>query len=310
MDSWNLTIRIIFLSQTTIGILGNFSLMFYYLILYYRQGKLKPTDLILMHIKAANAVITLSSGVPTTMSAFRWKPFLNYFACELLLYIQGFGRSMSIGATCLLSVFQVMKISPRESCLTDHKMRTANYICCSTSLLWVLYLLIHSTFFMYTFIKMNSKNMTKELEFAFCSIVGQDDIIESLYAALVVCPEVLFSVLITWSSTSMIVILYRHKQRVQHIHSSHGSSRNSPEFRATQNILALVSAFLAFYTLSSILRGCITFSHNHYLWLVNITPIASLFFPSFAPFVFISHYSIVSRFCLVSTLNKNLLLLF
>lgn len=310
MDFWNLTIRIIFLSQTTIGILGNFSLMFYYLILYYRQGTLKPTDLILMHIMAANALIILSSGVPTTMSAFRRKPFLNDFACELLLYIQRFGRSVSIGATCLLSVFQVMKISPRESCLTDHKMRTDNYICCSTSLLWVLYMLIHSTFFMYTFIKRSSKNMTKELEFAFCSIVRKNDIIESLYAALVVCPEVLFSVLITWSSTSMIVILYRHKQRVQHIHSSHGSSRNSPEFRATQNILALVSAFLAFYTLSSILRGCINFSHNHYLWLVNITPIASLFFPSFAPFVFISHYSIVSRFCLVSTLNKNLLLLF
>ncbi|XP_076783542.1 vomeronasal type-1 receptor 2-like [Arvicanthis niloticus] len=298
MNLYNLTIRIIFMSQITIGILGNFSLIFYYLILYYRQCTLKPTDLILLHIMAANAVIILSLGVPNTMSAFGLKQFVNDFACKLLLYIQGFGRSVSISTTCLLSVFQAMTISPRESCWKGHKARAANYICCSTSLLWVLHMLIHSIFFVYTFIKRNSKNVTREQEFGFCSIVGQEEISESLYVALVVCPEVLFSVLITWSSTSMIVILYRHKQRVQHIHSFHSSSRNSPESRATQNILALEFYFMVFYAFSSILRGCITFSHNQYLWLVKITPLVSLCFPTFAPFVFISHYSIASRLCL------------
>lgn len=204
---------------------------------------IKPTDLILMHIKAANVVITLSSGVPNTKSAFGLKQFVNDFACKFLLHNQGFGRSVSIGTTCLLNVSQAMTISPRESCWRGHKVRAANSICGSTSLLWVLYMLINSIFFVYTFIKRNSKNVTREQEFGYCSIVGQGEIDDSLY---VLCPEVLFSVLITWSSTSMIVILYRYNQRVRHIHSSHGSSRNSPVSRATQNILALVFYFLFF----------------------------------------------------------------
>lgn len=124
MDFWILAIRIIFLSQTTIGILGNFISMFYYLVLYYRECALKPTDLILMHLMAANALIILSSGVPHTMAAFGFKQFLNEFGCRFLLFIQAFGRSVSIGITC---VFQATVIRPRESCWKDHKVKMLHF---------------------------------------------------------------------------------------------------------------------------------------------------------------------------------------
>ncbi|XP_015845208.1 vomeronasal type-1 receptor 4-like [Peromyscus maniculatus bairdii] len=300
MNIWNLAIRIIFLSQTILGILGNLSLMFYYLVLYYRECTLKPTDLILMHLMTANALVILSVGVPQTMAVWGMKHFLKGFGCELLLYIQGFARSVSIGTTCLLSVFQAMTISPRKSCWNDHKVKAAKYIDSHISLLWVFYMLIRFIFFMYTFIKMNIKNMTRNRDFEYCSTVGWDEIINSLYAALVMCPEFFFTVLITWSSTSMIIILYRHKQRVQHIRSSHGSSRNSPESRATQNILVLVCIFLAFYTLSTILRGYIALLYKQNWWLVNISHLTSLCFPCFIPFVLMRHHSIFSTSSVVS----------
>ncbi|XP_015846673.1 vomeronasal type-1 receptor 4-like [Peromyscus maniculatus bairdii] len=310
MDFWILAIRIIFLSQTTIGILGNFISMFYYLVLYYRECTLKPTDLILMHLMAANALIILSSGVPHTMAAFGLKQFLNELGCRFLLFIQAFGRSVSIGITCLLSVFQATVIRPRDSCWKDHKVKTVNDIGCSISLHWVFFMFINFIFFVYPFIKLNSKNVTRKRDFGFCSIVGRDEISDSLYAVLLVCPEVFFAVLIALSSGSMIVFLYRHKKRVQHIRSSHGSNRISPESRATQNILVLMSTFLVFYTLSSILRGCIALLHNHNWWLVNITPLTSLCFPSFGPFVLMNHYSILSRLTLTWIRNKNNLILF
>lgn len=298
MDFWNLAIRIIFLIQATTGILGNFSLMVYYLVLYYRERKLKPRDLILMHLTTANALIILCAGVPHTMVVWGMKQFLNDFRCELLLYIQSFGRSMCIGTTCLLSVFQAMIISPRKSCWKDHKVNTAKYIDFSITILLIFYMLIHFIFFMKQFIKMKSMNITRNRDFGYCSAVGHDEIDNSLYAVLVICPEFFFSVLITWSGTSMIVILCRHKQKIQHIRSHHGSNRKSPESRATQNILVLVSTFLAFYCLSCILRNCIALLHNLSRWLVYITRFISLSFSSFGPFILMSHYSFASRLSL------------
>nr|XP_015846614.2 vomeronasal type-1 receptor 4-like [Peromyscus maniculatus bairdii] len=305
MNLCNLAIRIIFLSQTTTGILGNLSLMFYYLVLYYRECKLKPADLILMHLIASNALVILSAGVPHTMAVWGLRKFVNNFGCQILLYMQRFGRSVSIGSICLLSVFQAITINPRRFCCKDHKFKAAKYIGCSIDLLWVLYMLINFIFFVYPFIERKSKNMTRKRDFGYCSIVGSDEISGSLYVALLVCPEILFSVMITWSSSSMIVILYRHKQNVQHIRSTTDSSRTSPESRATQNILALVATFLVFYTLSSILQGCIAFLHNQNWWLVYITRFTSLCFPSFGPFVLMNHYSIPSRISLVWMRNKT-----
>ncbi|XP_006996433.1 vomeronasal type-1 receptor 4-like [Peromyscus maniculatus bairdii] len=294
MDFWNLTIKIILLSQNTAGILGNFSLFYYYLV-HYGESKLKPTDLILMHLMAANTLIILSRGVPHTMAAFGLKQFVNYFGCRLILYIQRVGRSVSIGITCLLSIFQAITISQKEFCCKDQKVKSAKYIECCIALLWVLYMFINAIFPLYQFIKRNSKNVTRKWDFGYCSTAGRDEINDSLYSALVACPEIFFSLLMAWSSGYMIVILYRHKQRVQHIHSTCSSTRISFESRATQSILALVSTFLAFYTLSSILQGCIALLHNYNWWLVNISFLTSLCFPCFGPFVFMNHYSMVPR---------------
>lgn len=303
---WNLAARITLLSQTTVGILVNFFLMFYYLVLYYRKCRLKPTDFILLHLLAANSLFILSSGVPHIIGLWGLKQFLNDIVCELLFYIQGFGRSVSIWTTCLLSVFQAMTISPRKSCWKDHKVKAVKHISSSISLMWILHMLIHFFILVYPFIKMNSKNVTKLQDFGYCSIVKKENITEFLYAALVMFPEFFFSVLIAWSSGSMIVILFKHKKKVQHIHSTHVSRRNSPESRATQNILALVSTFLAFYTLSSILRGCIALLYNYNWWLMNINHITSLCFPSFGPCVFMRSYSLMSRFNLAHLRKINL----
>ncbi|XP_005085717.1 vomeronasal type-1 receptor 4-like [Mesocricetus auratus] len=291
---WNLSIKIIFLLLTTIGILGNFSVFYYYLV-FYGECKLKTIDLIHMHLMGANTMIILSRGVPQTMAAFGLKQFLNDFGCRFLLYIERVGRSVSIATTCLLSVFQAITISHKKSYGNNVKVKAGKYIECSSALLWVLYILLNLTFFLYPIITMYSGNMTRKRDFGYCSIEGGNEIGDLLYAALVVCPEVFYSLLMAWSSGSMIFILYRHKQRVQNIRSTCGSCRKSPESRATHHILSMVCTFLAFYTLSSILQGCVALLYNHSRWLVNITNLTSLCFPCFGPFVLISHYSILSR---------------
>ncbi|XP_076783539.1 vomeronasal type-1 receptor 4-like [Arvicanthis niloticus] len=298
MDFGDLTIRIIFLSQTAIGILGNFFLIFYYLVLYYREHTLKPTDLILMNLMAANVLIILSIGVPQTMAVWGLKEFLNHLECKLVLYLQGCARGVSICTICLLSIYQTLTISPKKSFWKYYKVKVAKYIGCCISLLWVLNVFINFISPLYTFIKKNITNLTRIRDFEYCILIGSDDISDSLYAAFVVCPEVFFSVLIALASVFKIVILYRHKKKVQHIRSTHGYSQTSPESRATQNILTVVSTFLVFCTLTSILRGCVALFHSHSWWLININHFTSLGFSAFVPFILMSHYSIVSRLCL------------
>ncbi|KAM8788795.1 LOW QUALITY PROTEIN: vomeronasal type-1 receptor 4-like [Rhynchonycteris naso] len=65
-------------------------------------------------------------------------------------------------------------------------------------------------------------------------------------------PDVFCFMLMLWASGSMVFLLYRHKQRAQHIHRIPVSSQSSPESRATQTLLLLVSTFVFLNLLSCI----------------------------------------------------------
>nr|XP_006994297.2 vomeronasal type-1 receptor 4-like [Peromyscus maniculatus bairdii] len=299
MDSRNLAIRIVLSLQSATGILGNVSFLFYYLLIYYNKHTLKTIDLILTHVFTANSLIILSTGVPQVIRAFGWKWFFNDVGCHLILYALRLGRSMSISTTCLLSIFQAIIISPCDSYCKDLKIKVQKYIRLSIFLFWILYMVVNTIFPMSMPTKRNSKNKTQNTDSEFCFSVSHDKIVDSLYTTFWVFPEVVFSMLIVCSSISIIVLLYGHKKRVQHIFSTHSSPRASPESRATQTILVFVCTFLTFYTISSILQGYIAISQNHNSWLIYITAIISMSFPTLSPYV-MSHDSIISRFCFFS----------
>ncbi|XP_057619118.1 vomeronasal type-1 receptor 4-like [Chionomys nivalis] len=296
MDLRDLAIGIVFLLQSTVGILGNLSLLSCYLIRYHIEQTLKTTDVILTHLFIANFLIIISKGMLETMRALGMKGFFNDFSCKLLLYIQRLGKSMSMGTTCLLNVFQAITISPGDSCWNGLKVKVPKHIGLFTSLCWILYISVNMIFPVYLYTMGNSNNLTHKNDMKYCSTVGHDEFTGSLYTAFFVFPEILLSVLIILSSSSMVLILYRHKQRVQYIRRIRVSSKTSPESKATQSILVMVFTFLSFYALSSILQGCVALIYNPSWWLLKISAIISLCFPTLVPFV-MSHYATVPRLC-------------
>ncbi|XP_021077505.1 vomeronasal type-1 receptor 4-like [Mus pahari] len=297
MESRNLAIGIVLSLQGVFGILGNFSLLFHYLLLYYNEGKLKTIDLILTHVFTANSLVIFSKGMLQITGAFEWNQFFNGIGCNIILYILRLGRSMSTYTTCLVSVFQAITISPWKSCWKDLIVKIRRLMGFFILIFWVIHMMMNMIFPIYSSTRRKTKNTTQK-RYGFCSsFLGHNNVRESLYTAFWVFPEVLLSVVLVISSITMIVILYGHKKRVQNIHSARVSPRNSPETRATQNILVLVCTFLTFYTLTSILQGFITFSQNPSWWLVNITAIISMCFPTVGPFV-MSRDIILSRSCL------------
>ncbi|XP_006868390.1 PREDICTED: vomeronasal type-1 receptor 4-like [Chrysochloris asiatica] len=285
MASRDLAIGMIFLSQTIVGILGNFSLLFHYVFLYFTKCRLRSTRLILTHLTVANSLVLLSRGIPQTMEAFGWKDFLNDFGCKLVFYVHRVGRGMSMGTTCLLSIYQVIIISPGNSRWTELKVKAPKYVGFSILLCWTLHLLSSTICIVCVNGNGGNQSIAKNRDFVYCSAVILDSTMNSLIAVLLSFPDSVCLGLMIWASGSMVFILYRHQQRVQHIHTSNIALRSSPETRATQAILVFLSVFVSLYTLSTTLQICVTLFKNSGWWLVSISPLCAACFPTVSPFV-------------------------
>ncbi|XP_040314053.1 vomeronasal type-1 receptor 4-like [Herpailurus yagouaroundi] len=306
MSYRDLIVGIIFLSQTIVGIVENFSLLYHYLFLYHTECRVRSTHLILRHLTIANSLVILSKGVPHTMASFGSKHFFNEFGCKLLFCVQRVGRGMSIGSTCLLTVFQTIMISPMNSCLKEFKVKAPKYIGFSISLCWIQFMFVNLVFpLLYVFSNQSMKNFTKKGDLGYCLAVDHNTITVSVYAVLIVFPEASLCGLTIGASSSMVFLLHRHKQRVQHIHSTNVAPRSSAESRATQSILVLVSTFVSFYFLSSVFHVCVALLCNRSWWLVNTAAMITVCFPTVCPFLLMGRNSAISRLCFAWITNRT-----
>uniref|UniRef100_A0ABI8A301 Vomeronasal type-1 receptor n=1 Tax=Felis catus TaxID=9685 RepID=A0ABI8A301_FELCA len=298
MASRDLVIGVIFLTQTVFGILGNFSLLYYYIFLSFTGCRLRPTDLIVKHLVAANSLSLLCKGVPQMMAAFGWNNFPGDFGCKLLFYLHRIGRGVSIGSTCLLSAFQAITISPQNARGTKLKRKALKYIDFSIFLCWTVYMLVNIICPIYVTGKRNNVSISMRRDLQYCWGTTNNKITRLLHAVLLSFPDVLCLGIMVWANGQMVFILHRHRQRVQHIHSTNVSPRSSPESRAAQSILVLVSTFVS---PSSTFSCHLALSENPSWWELNpcalITPCFVLFcfFLTVSPFVLWSPDLIVSR---------------
>ncbi|XP_010330276.2 LOW QUALITY PROTEIN: vomeronasal type-1 receptor 4-like [Saimiri boliviensis] len=294
MASGNVASGMIFLPQTVVGVLGNLSLL-RSLSVYCTGGRLRSTDVIVQHLIVAN-ILSLCKGVPQTMAAFGLRYFLNAVGCKLVFYLYGVDRGVSIGPTCLLSVFQVITISPRKPRWAKLKEKAPRHVGFSVLLCWLLYVLVNVIFPIYVTAKWNYTNIRGSKDLGYCSGRGHDKSTDTLHVMLLF-PDVLCLGLMLWASSSVVCILRRHKQRVQHIRRTDLSPRASPETRATQSILFLMSNFVSSYTLSCLVQICITLSENPGRLLVDTAGFLNLCFPTLSPFVIMSCDPNVYRLC-------------
>ena len=168
------------------------------------------------------------------------------------------------------------------------KVKAPKHIGSYIFLCWILQMLVNIVFPMCTTGKWSNRNITTK-DLGYCAGVGNNRITLSLLATLLSFPDVLCLGLMLWASGSMIFILYRHKQRVQHIHRKNLSHRFTLEARATWRLLVLVNTFVSFYTLSSIFQVCIALFNNPSWLLVNISALVAACFPTVSPLLLTSH---------------------
>ncbi|XP_028633984.1 vomeronasal type-1 receptor 4-like [Grammomys surdaster] len=303
MNASELSVGLIIVFQTMIGILANFSLLYHCMFLYLTRDRLRPTDWILMHLIVANILTLLSKGIPHTMAAFGLKDFLNDIGCKLIFSLHRIVRGVCIGSTAILSVFQALIISPRFSRYSELKGKIHKCIFYSVYLNWVIHFIISSINLVHMRGKYSNESTTNLKSYIYCHAVRHNPTSDILYAALLSCPDILFLGIMLYASGFMVLTLYRDKQRMKSMPRINVSSRSSPTSRATKTILFLITTFVSFYTISSLCQLLVSLIYNPSWSLLNVTAMSSLFFPTICPFLFISHDSWASTFCLPLKMN-------
>ncbi|XP_021079572.2 vomeronasal type-1 receptor 4-like [Mesocricetus auratus] len=299
MNPENLAMGILLFSQITMGMLGNSSLLFYYVISIFTGKHLVPKDLIIEHLTFANCLSIISRGIPQTMSHFGFKYFLDDIGCKLIVYIYRISRGVSLYAMCLLSCFQCITISPRNIRWMKLKHRATKFIGPSCSLSWLVHLLLNIATPARVSGPIYNKNATSRMSYGYCSWFASGNVSTALYMFLLCFTDGLCLGLMACSSVSMVNILFRHKRQVKHIHSAEHLLKISPEDRAAQTLITLVFIFVISYSFSSIVVIFTTYSKGLMLWAISILLFLEIFFPTVSPFVLISNIKFSSSIFLL-----------
>ncbi|NP_001161044.1 vomeronasal 1 receptor 17 [Rattus norvegicus] len=301
MNASELSIGVIILSQTVIGVLANFFLLYHCMILYLTRYRLRSIDCVLMQLSVANILTILSKGIPQTIAAFGLKDFLNDIGCKLTFFVHKVGKSVCIGSTSFLSVLQAIIISPKDSRCPKLKVKVRKYICYSV---WVIFFIISILNLLHLRAPYTNESTITLKSFVYCYCVRHDPTSDILHAVLVSGPDIIFLGLMLYTSGFTVLTLYRHKQKMQQMPRMNVSSISSPASRATKTILLLVSTFVSFYTISTLCHLLVVILYNPSWILVNVAAMSASFFPTVYPFLLMSHDSWALSFCLLLKRNR------
>ncbi|XP_028637425.1 vomeronasal type-1 receptor 4-like [Grammomys surdaster] len=288
----NLPMRILSFSQTVVGILGNWSILLHYVIPVITEKRLIPKDQILKHLALANSLVIISRVTPHIMVQLGLQYLLDDLLCKLTLYSNRVSRGVSLHCTCLLSCFQAITISSRQSKWMKLAHSISKYMVRFCSLSWLVHLLLNIRTAIQVIGSHNNKNFTKKIKLGYCSTLAFSNIVTLLNLFFLCFADGLCLSLMVWASVSMVSILYRHKSQLEYIHSAQQSLRVSPEDRATKTILILVCTFVLSYSMSVILGIYNTIFDNPRLWIINIFTFLDTCFPTFCPFILITNKSL------------------
>ncbi|XP_076989677.1 vomeronasal type-1 receptor 1-like [Tamandua tetradactyla] len=285
MTFGNLILRLLFLVQTGIGILGNTFLLFTYASPLNTGHALRPMHLILANLAVANFSVLFFKGIPQMIFIWGVTHILDNTGCKLVYYIHRVARGLSLCTTCLLSSFQAITISPRAGGWMRFKDRAWKNISSSCLLCWVSNLLLNIFVPMHLEAPNHFHNSTKIRNYGLCSSKNPETSTTIKHTILMTLPDVVFLVLMLGASVHMVLLLHRHHQRMKYIHTLGISHRFSPEAKATQTILLLASTFILFYFTNSILTIYNTVFSKSHPWLQHTTTFLVACYPTLSPMI-------------------------
>ncbi|NP_001160292.1 vomeronasal 1 receptor monDomV1R1246 [Monodelphis domestica] len=294
MSLYDTVLGIIFFSQTGVGVLGNSLFLCLYVWTLSNSHRSRLLDLILVQLTMTNTIVLLSKGCPLVNFYFGNIYFLGNLDCKMVFYFQRMSRGLAVCTTCLLSIFQAVTISPSNSRLARHKVRVLKLIRPSCPLCWIFNMIIEVNVPIYiTGSRRINSSHTDGFDMVYCYW-------EKVFKEVIILPslrDILCVGGMVWASGYIIVLLYRHQQKVRHIHSTSRSQKTSPEIRATQTILLLLSIFVSAYCINCGFTLYKVYATHSDDWPVVVSTFSELCFPTISPFLLIHRDTQIFRSC-------------
>ncbi|XP_051845933.1 vomeronasal type-1 receptor 1-like [Antechinus flavipes] len=269
--------------------LGNVFLLCRYTITFYNDNRLRSIDSIFFHLSLASSIMLISKGVPQTMIGLGMKYFLDHVGCNVIHFLHRVARNVSLTITCFLSGFQIITINPFTfSIWSKLKAQASNYIAPFCLFCWILHILIN-VYMLGNIQKFTERsNNTRLWNTGFCSQFALASFKVSVFIILFSIPDFLYLGFMVIASGYLVLVRQRRHGQVQHIHSSHHLPIRSPEIKATYTILVLVSTYISFYSINSVLSFYLFIFDKYYGWLIPTSALLAANFSAISPFVLIS----------------------
>jgi vomeronasal1 receptor len=116
------------------------------------------------------------------------------------------------------------------------------------------------------------------------------------FVFLILFRDLVFVILMIWTSLYMVRLLCRHHRRAQRLHSSRLSAQPSPKNRATQSILFLVCCFVFFNCTNNFFNFYSFYTLQKIPTLEVITGSLPASYPTLCPFVLLKNNMFFSKF--------------
>ncbi|XP_005414993.2 PREDICTED: vomeronasal type-1 receptor 4-like, partial [Chinchilla lanigera] len=285
----------VLISEIFLGLIGNLLVFILYMFTFLINPHLKkPIDLIFTHLTLVNVLTIMFRLLPDIMSSFGLRQFLDNVGCKIFLYAYRVTRGLSICTTSLLSVFQAITISPSNSQWEWVKSKLSKWIFPLFLFFWIINMLTYIPIIETVRANRNFTAVGSVFSQAYCHVNHYGYVITASFLCMTLTRDLLFVVLMIWSSLYMVNLLYRHRQRTHHVHSLCHSSQLSPEHKATHSILLLVSCFVFFYGSNNIIMFCLFFRPKKIPGLDRINGVLSSWYPAICPFILMKNKKIIS----------------
>nr|XP_048317085.1 LOW QUALITY PROTEIN: putative vomeronasal receptor-like protein 4 [Myodes glareolus] len=279
--------RLIFISLTGLGVLGNIILFVRHVNTLIKSPEKKKVDVILIHLAFVNTIIIHCVGVRYIATIFYFRNFLGVVGCKTIIYLERVARGLSICTTCLLSVVQAVTISPRTTLCRKLKPQTAWQVFPFLLLFWIFNFLISSNLPHYLTAARSTNRSGAGMHTEYCRMLPSRNTVKWLFITLITLRDVVFQSLMGWSSGSMALRLYKHHIRVLYLHSSRSANNSRLEIRAAQRVLILMTCFFFFYWADFIFSFYTGFTMTHDSTILDINAFLVLSYPGLSPFVLI-----------------------
>ncbi|XP_040825442.1 putative vomeronasal receptor-like protein 4 [Ochotona curzoniae] len=281
-----LSFKNVYFFQAGIGTLANAFLLIFHIFTIHQVHRPRPIDIVTCHLASVHIVMLLTALLILSEDLFKLLNFPNELKCKLLFYVNRVTRNLSISNTCLLSITQVITISPSSFCLSRFKQKLTHYIVIAFFCVWSLNLSSNSHMIIYTVAHSNRTNLFNVSKY--CSLSTMNSIIMALLISLALFLNIFFVGIMLLSSMYMMIFLCSHQRKSEYLHSMRISPRISPVKRATCTVLVLVSFFVIMYCVDVIISSFSTALQKYDPIVLDIQRLVGNIYAVVSPLVLIS----------------------